>query len=218
MAKVHKAHKSNKKYSFQKKKISVKTLLIILAVVVVAAIGLKVAYDNYVFGEFEVAAPSNEQLNNIADNWAILDSHTDKFMNYYSLMGMSTDGTDGNGNAVLLYYGNEALDEVSIQVIDVNNKDESVEPTAAGAFRRTSLTDFVNGVAPWGQTTKQVVAQNGNVIISVLDADADKINGDVLAEVIAEIEAVIAEGPVVAEEAPAEEVAEETTESTEAAE
>ena len=214
MAKVHKAHKSSKKYGFQKKHISMKTLLIILAVVVVAGVGLKIAYDNYVYGEFEVSAPSNEQLNNIADNWAILDSHTDKFMNYYSLMGMSTDGTDGNGNAVLLYTGNTNVDEVSIQVIDVNNKDESVEPTAAGAFRRTSLTDFVNGVAPWGQTTKQVVAQNGNVIISVLDADADKVNGDILAEVIAEIEAVIAEGPVVVEETPAEE----TTESTEAAE
>ena len=213
MAKVHKAHKSNKKYSFQKKKISVKTLLIVLAVVVVAAIGLKIAYDNFLYGEFDVTAPSNEQLNNIADNWTILDTHTDKFMNYYTLMGMSADGTDGAGNAVLLYYGNEALEEVSIQVIDVNNKDESVDPTAAGAFRRTSLTDFVNGVAPWGQTNKQVVAQNGNVIISVLDADTDKINGDVLAEVIAEIEAIIAEGPVVVEETVEEAPADETAET-----
>ena len=121
--------------------------------------------------------------------------------------------TDGAGNAVLLYYGNEALEEVSIQVIDVNNKDESVESTAAGAFRRTSLTDFVNGVAPWGQTNKQVVAQNGNVIISVLDADTDKINGDVLAEVIAEIEAIIAEGPVVVEETVEEAPADETAET-----
>ena len=36
MAKVHKAHKSGKKYNFQKKKLNIKTLLIILAVIGVA--------------------------------------------------------------------------------------------------------------------------------------------------------------------------------------
>ena len=207
MAKVHKAHKSSKKYGFQKKHISMKTLLIILAVVVVVGIGLKVAYDDYHYGEFQVAAPSNEQLNNIADNWAILDTHTDKFMNYYTLMG-ATDGTDGAGNVVLLYTGNENLEEVSIQVIDINN-DNAAEPTAAGAFARTSLTDFINGVAPWGAVTKQVMAQNGNVIISILDQNAEALDGAVLADVIAEIEAIIAQGPVVVEEAPAEETTEE---------
>lgn len=206
MAKVHKAHKSGKKYGFQKKHISVKTLLIILAVIVVAGIGLKIAYDNYVYGEFEVTAPTNEQMNNIAQNWQVLDTHTDKFLNYYSLMG-TADGTDGAGNVVLLYTGNEKLEEVSIQVIDINN-DNTAEPTAAGAFARTSLTDFINGVAPWGVATKQVMAQNGNVVISVLDQDAEALDGAVLADVIAEIEAIIAEGPVVAEEAPAEETAE----------
>ena len=212
MAKVHKAHKSTKKYGFQKKHISVKTLLIILAVIVVAGICLKVAYDNYKYGEFEVAAPSNEQLNNIADNWAILDSHTDKFMNYYTMLGMSADGTDGSGNAVLLYIGNENLEEVSIQVIDVNNNDTATEATASGAYARTTLTDFINGAAPWGMATKQVIAGNGNVIISVLDQDTDALDGAVLADVIAEIEAIIAEGPVVVEEAPVEEAAETTEE------
>ena len=93
----------------------------------VAGIGLKVAYDNYVYGEFEVAAPSNEQLNNIADNWAILDTHTDKFLNYYTLMGVSTDGTDGAGNVALIYTGSENVEEVSIQVIDINNDTVIVE-------------------------------------------------------------------------------------------
>lgn len=214
MAKVHKAHKSNKKYGFQKKKISMKTLLIVLAVVVVAAIGLKIAYDNYVYGEFEVTAPSNEQLNNIADNWAILDSHTDKFMNYYSLLGYSTDGTDGAGNVMLVYTGNENVDEVSIQVIDINNNDAETEATASGAFRRTSLTDFINGVAPWGQTAMQVIAQNGNLAISVYDEDVEKVDGAILADILAEIEAVIAEGPVVVEET-VEDTAEESTEAAE---
>lgn len=213
MAKVHKAHKSSKKYSFQKKKLNVKTLLIVLAVVVVAAIGLKIAYDNYVYGEFEVAAPSNEQLNNIADNWAILNTHTDDFMNYYEMLGYSTDGTDGAGNVALLYYGNENVDEVSIQVIDINNNDTETAPTASGAFGRTTLTNFINGVAPWGQTATQVIAQNGNLAISVYDADADVIDGAILAEVLAEIEAIIAEGPVVTET-----TAEEAAETTEAAE
>lgn len=214
MAKVHKAHKSNKKYGFQKKKISMKTLLIVLAVVVVAAIGLKIAYDNYVYGEFEVTAPSNEQLNSIADNWAILDTHTDKFMNYYSLLGYSTDGTDGAGNVMLVYTGNENVDEVSIQVIDINNNDAETEATASGAFGRTSLTNFINGVAPWGQTAMQVIAQNGNLAISVYDEDVEKVDGAILADILAEIEAIIAEGPVVVEET-VEDTAEESTEAAE---
>ena len=191
-----------------------KTLLIVLAVVIVAAIGLKIAYDNYVYGEFEVTAPSNEQLNNIADNWAILDTHTDKFMNYYTLLGYSTDGTDGSGNVMLVYTGNENIDEVSIQVIDINNDDTETEVTASGAFGRTSLTNFINGVAPWGQTAMQVIAQNGNLAISVYDADVEKVDAAILADVLAEIEAIIAEGPVVAEET-VEETVEETAETTE---
>lgn len=213
MAKVHKAHKSKKKYSFQKKKISMKTLLIILAVVVVAAIGLKIAYDNYLTGEFEVAAPTSERLNNIADNWEILNTHTDKFMNYYELLGYTTDSTDGAGNVMLLYYGNEDVTEVSIQVLDINNNDETTEPSAVGYFGRTSLTNFINGVAPWGQLATQVIAQNGNLAISVYDEDAEKMDAEVLDAILAEIEAVIAQGPVVVEET-VEETAE-TTETTE---
>lgn len=210
MAKVHKAHKSNKKYGFQKKKLNVKTLLIVLAVVIVAAIGLKIAYDNYVYGEFEVAAPTNEQLDNIADNWAILNTHTDDFLNYYEMLGYSTDGTDGAGNVVLLYYGNENVDEVSLQL--VTTEQEAIEPTAAGAFARTSLTDFINGVAPWGQMQKQIIVSNANCSISIYDADAEDLSTEIVNEIIAEIEAVIAEGPVVVE-TPAEEAAEEATET-----
>ena len=210
MAKVHKAHKSTKKYSFQKKQINVKTLLIVLAVIVVAAIGLKIAYDNYVYGEFEVTAPTNEQLDNIADNWAILNTHTDKFMNYYQALGYSTDGTDGAGNVVLLYYGNENVDEVSIQIN--TNAAEPTEVQAAGAFARTTLTDFINGVAPWGQMTKEIVVGTENMIISISDADAADLDTAIASEILAEIEAVIAAGPVVPERV---EEAAETTETTE---
>jgi len=210
MAKVHKAHKSTKKYGFQKKQINVKTLLIILAVIVVAAIGLKIAYDNYVYGEFDVEAPAVERMTNIADNWAILNTHTDKFMNYYEALGYSTDGTDGAGNVLLLYYGNENVDEVSIQI---NTADaEPTEVQAAGAFARTTLTDFINGVAPWGQKQLQVLTSNAKCAISIYDSNAEVLDGAILTEILAEIEAVIAEGPVV-NETPAE-----AAESTEAAE
>lgn len=214
MAKVHKAHKSGTKYGFQKKKVNVKVLLIVLAVVIVAAIGLKIAYDNYVTGTFEVAAPSNEQMNNIAANWETLNSHTDKFMNYYTMLGYSEDGTDGAGNVLLLYMGNEKYEEVTVQMRA--ELDENADPTVAtaGGFVRTTMTDFINGVAPWGQTTIQVQTANGNCAISIIDADAEEISDACLAEIIAEIEAVIAEGPVVAEEAPVEEVpAEEAAET-----
>ena len=201
MAKVHKAHKSTKKYSFQKKHISMKTLLIILAVIVVAGIGLKVAYDNYVYDEFDVPAPTAEQLNNIADNWEVLNTHTDKFYNYYdmyySLMGYETDGTDGYGNVVLVYTAREDLDEVSVMITP---DAEGAEVTTFGGVARTSLTDFINGVAPWGQETKQVSAANNRCSVVVYDTDAKELDSAILAEIIAEIEAVIVEGPMVAEE------------------
>ncbi len=210
MAKVHKAHKSNKKYGFQKKKFSVKTLLIVLAVVIVAAIGLKIAYDNYVYGEFEVAAPTNEQLNNIAANWQLLNADAENFYNYYdyyySLMGYDTstlDGTDGSNGVHLYYIGNEAYDEVYLY-INAGEQSAETDVVAAGAFGRTTLTDFINGVAPWGQTATQVQAANANCSISVYDADGEAMDGSSLAQVIAEIEAIIAAGPA-AEEAPAEE-------------
>lgn len=201
MAKVHKAHKSTTKYNFQKKKVSPKLLLIILAVIVVAAIGLKVAYDNYQTGEFEVAAPTAEQMNHIADNWEILNTHTDKIMNYYDMFGLSEDGTDGNGNVLLLYTGHEGIEEISIQIM---SSAEVTDVNATGAFARTSLADFINGVAPWNQAVKQIVAENGKCAIVIYDEATEALDGAILAEVVAELEAIIAEGPVVIEEAPAE--------------
>lgn len=205
MAKVHKAHKHGAKYGFQKKKVNVKALLIILAVVIVAAIGLKIAYDNYVGGEFEVTAPANERLNNIAENWEILNTHTDKFMNYYSALGYSTDGTDGNGHVVLLYYGNDTVDQVYLQLATAMQEDDAVE--TAAAFARTTLSDFINGAAPWGKTQMEIDVANANCAISIYDADADVISDDILETILAEIEAIIAEGPVVTEEETAEEEA-----------
>lgn len=201
MAKVHKAHKSTTKYNFQKKKVSPKMLLIILAVIVVAAIGLKIAYDKHLTGEFEVAAPTAEQMANISDNWEILNTHTDKIMNYYGMFGMTEDGTDGNGNVLLLYTGHEGIEEISIQILAAQ---EVTDVNATGAFARTGLADFINGVAPWNQATKQIVAENGKCAIVIYDEATEALDGAILAEVVAELEAIIAEGPVVTEEAPAE--------------
>ena len=209
MAKVHKAHKSTKKYGFQKKKISVKTLLIVLAVVVVAAIGLKIAYDKHLYGEFEVAAPTSEQLSNIADNWEVLNTY-DEFYNYYdeyyAMLGYENDGTDGYGNIVLIYTGHEDIEEISIQIA---TEGVAGDVTTYGGFARTTLTDFINGVAPWNQTAKQVSANNGKCAVVVYDEATENLDDDILAEVIAEIEAFIAQGPAVVEETPAEETTEE---------
>lgn len=212
MAKVHKAHKSSKKYGFQKKKLSLKVLLIVLAVVVVAGIGLKVAYDKYVYGELTVEAPAAAQMNNIADNWAILNTHTDTFLNYYSLMAGSEDGTDGNGGVMLLYYGNDKVDEVRIQINTLGADDPTTPAQGIGAYGRTSLTDFINGVAPWGQTYKQIIVGTENCSINIYDADAADLDTAIVSEILAEIEAVIAAGPVVPERV---EEAAETTETTE---
>lgn len=186
-----------KKFRLYRKRYFLKALLIAVVAavcIVAAAIGLKVILDDYSpSGEFEVKAPTAEQMANIADNWEILNTHTDKFMNYYTLMGMSEDGTDGSGNVVLIYTGHEDIEEISIQVL---TGAAMTDVTASGAYIRTSVEDFINGVAPWNQAAKQIVATNGRCTILIYDVDTQALDGAILAEVIAELEAIIAEGPV----------------------
>ena len=221
MAKVHKAHKSSKKYGFQKKKFSVKTLLIVLAVVIVAAIGLKIAYDNYVYGEIAVAAPTNEQLNNIAANWRKLEADTENFMNPYAVPATEetaeetaeeaadetaettddaaaaaeevvADGTDGQGGAYLLYVGNENIDSAYIYVNAGELDTETTDVESFGAFARTTLTDWINGVAPWGHTDMQLQIANANCYIGVYDSDPATLDDAAMAEVLAAVEAALA--------------------------
>ena len=215
MAKVHKAHKSSKKYGFQRKKLSVKALLIILAVVVVAAIGLKIAYDNYVFGEIAMTAPSNETLNNIAANWRKLEADTANFQNPYAAPAQTeeaaeetaeaadetaetaeaevvADGTDGQGGAYLLYVGNDKIENAYIYVNAGELDTETTDVETYGAFNRTTLADFVNGVAGWGETTMQLQMANANCYIVVTDANPEKLDESAMTELLAAAEAALA--------------------------
>ncbi len=202
MAKVHKARKSNTKYSFQKKHLSVKTWLIILAVVVVACVGIKLWYDSYIYGEFDVAAPNNEQLNTIAANWEKMSQDQEAFLNYYQLMGASENGVY-NGQVYLLYSGNEAY---SVELAVNETQVESTEdPTVVGEYARTTLTDAINGVAPWGQKTCYVTVMNENMSM-LISASNKNLTTDDLNAVLAELEAR-ATAPVI------EEPVEETTEA-----
>ena len=216
MAKVHKAHKGSKKYGFQKKKISVKALLIVLAVVIVAAIGLKIAYDNYVTGEIAVTAPSNEQLNNIAANWRKLEADTANFVNPYAAPAADAaeetaeaaettettetaeeaaavaDGTDGQGGAYLLYIGDENLDSAYIYVNAGELDTATTDVATSGMFARTSLTNWINGVAPWGYTEMQLEIANANCYITIYDADPENLDESAMTKLLAAIEAALA--------------------------
>lgn len=213
MAKVHKAHKSSTKYGFQKKKINVKTLLIVLAVVVVAAIGLKIAYDNYVSGEITVTAPSNEQLNQIALNWRKLEADTANFTNPYAVVADESaetaeetteaadetaeaapvaDGTDGQGGAYLLYNGDENIESAYIYVNAGDLDNETTEVATSGLFARTTLTDWINGVAPWGYTEMQLEIANANCYITIYDADPENLDESAMTKLLAAIEAALA--------------------------
>ena len=57
--------------------------------------------------------------------------------------------------------------------------------------------------------TVAIQAGNENALVYLVDYDAEKLDASALDAVIAELEAIIAAGPVVTEEAPAEETAEE---------
>lgn len=207
MAKVHKAHKSTTKYNFQRKKVNTKVLLIVLAVLVVAAIGLKIAYDNYVYGEIAVTAPSNEKLNEIAANWRKIEADTANFTNPYAVTPESTeaaaegdaaaetpasDGTNGQGGAYLLYTGNPDIDQayVYVNVGELDTTTQTVE--TFGEYARATLSQVINGQAHWGHTEMQLQIANANCYITVYDADPAKVDESAMLEVLAAIEAALA--------------------------
>ena len=98
--------RKTKKYSFQRnKKKTLAWVIGIVAVIAAIVIGVLV-YNSTLTGDIEVPAPDAAKLNNIAENWKVLESNTDKFMNYYA---GSEDGTDGNGATMLAYLGSAEL-------------------------------------------------------------------------------------------------------------
>ena len=205
-----------KKYKFQRNKKKMLTWLIaIAAVIVVVAVGV-VIYNGTTSGDIKVAPLSDASLNNIADNAAILKTHTDKVMDYYEAYGMAASET---GATMLMYLGSEAADVAYIYIKPV---EQGMEVTNEGMFARpniftTDLGQLFSGELSLSDTTVALQAGNENCLIYVEDYNAEKVDDSALAAVVAELEAIIAEGPMVTEEAPAEEAAE-TTETPEAAE
>lgn len=202
-----------KKYSFQRNK--KKTLTWIIAIVVaiaVIAVGV-VIYNGTTSGKVEVAPLSDASLNNIAENAAVLKSHTDKFLDYYEAYGMAASES---GATMLMYLGSEAADVAYIYIKPV---EQGMEVTNDGMFARpniftTDLGQLFSGEISLSATTVALQAGNENCLIYVEDYNAEKVDDSALTAVVAELEAIIAEGPMVTEEAPAEEAAE-TTEAAE---
>ena len=203
MAKVHKARKSSTKYSFQRnKKATIAWIVGIIAVIAVIATGV-VAYNNSRTGSIPVTAPSEASLNNIADNWQVLASHTDKVTNEYDLF--YADGVDANG-ATVLTYTSELVDIAQIYIKPATLLD--VVETRGDYSRPNILTvdlgKYFDGEIDMDSTVMTLQAGNDNALVFVAVYEAETLDDSLLHAVIAELEAIIAEGPVVVEEAPAE--------------
>ena len=199
-----------KKYKFQRNKKKTLTWLIaIAAVIVIAAVGI-VIYNGTTSGDIEVTPIADASLNNIAENAGILKTHTDKIMDYYELYyGMEVAEGDPT---MLIYMGSEAADMVYIYVKPV---EQGMTVETAGMFARpnlfsTDLGQLFSGEISLSDTTVALQSANENCLIYVEDYKAEKIDDSALATIVAELEAIIAEGPVVTEEAPAEEAPAET--------
>ena len=196
MAKVHKAHKSNKKYSFQRSK---KTIIawIVGIVVAIAAIAIGVTvYNNSRMSEFTVNAPADASLNNIADNWQVLATHTDKVFNEFSMY--YPEGMDENGATMLTFYGSQYADRVSIYIkptyfySEITNDGLAVRPN----IFNVDLGKLFSGEINMNTTDIAMQAGNDNCLIYVEVYDVDSVDDSVMPLVIAELEAIIAEGPV----------------------
>ncbi len=212
MATTHKAHKSSKKYSFQRNKKKTMTWVIAVVAVIVAIIIGVVVYNNSLTGKIKVTAPAEASLSNIAENWTILTSYEDQFTNYYA---SSEDGTNGNGGTLLLYSGSEAADLVYVYIKPTEFYDEILND---GMYARASifnvdLGQLFAGEIDLSDTTVALQAGNDQVMIYLEDYSAEKVDDSAMTAVIAELEAVIAAGPAL----PAEKVeaADETAEVTE---
>ena len=196
-----------KKYSFQRNKKKTLTWVIaIVAVIAVIAIGV-VIYNGTTSGDVKVNPLPDAALNNIAENAAILKTHTDKFMDYYEAYGMEASET---GATMLMYLGSDVVDVAYIYIKPV---EQGMEVTNDGMFARpniftTDLGQLFSGEISLSNTTVALQSGNENCLIYVEDYDADKVDDSALAAVVAELEAIIAQGPLVVEEAPAEEAAE----------
>lgn len=203
MAKVHKAHKSNKKYGFQRnKKAALGWIIGIVAVIAVIIIGVSV-YNSTLTGTVAVTAPAEASLNNIADNWQTLATHTDKITNEYALY--YAEGVDENG-ATVLTYTTDLVDVAQIYIKPATMLD-AVE--TRGDYSRASIFDvdlgqLFAGEVDLGTTVMTLQAGNDNALVFVASYDAETKDDALLHAVIAELEAIIAEGPVVTEEAPVE--------------
>lgn len=215
MAKVHKAHKRNQKYGFQRnRKKTLGWIIGIAAVIIVLVVGV-VVYNNSTTGTIQVAAPADASLNNIAENWRVLESHTDSFLNYYA---SSEDGTNGNGGTMLAYYGSENADVVYIYIKPTDFVEEIANE---GLYARpnifsTDLGQLFSGEVSLKSTTVALQAGNENCLIYLEDYNAEVVDDSAMTKVIAELEAIIAAGPVVTEE-PVE-TTEESAEAPETAE
>lgn len=202
MAQVHKAHKGGKKYGFQRnQKKTLGWIIGIAAVIIAIVIGI-VVYNNSTTGSIKVAAPADASLNNIADNWTVLATNTDKFVNYYA---GSEDGTNGNGGTMLAYLGSEAADVVYVYI----KPTQFVEAvTNDGMYARpnifsTDLGKLFSGEISLKDTTIALQAGNENCLIYLEQNHAQALDDSAMNKVIAELEAIIAAGPVVSAE-PAE--------------
>lgn len=197
-----------KKYKFQRNKKKMLTWLIaIAAVIVVAAVGI-VIYNGTTSGDIKVNPIADASLNNIAENVAVLKTHTDKIMDYYELY-YGTEVAEGDPT-LLMYLGSEAADVAYIYIKPV---EQGMTVETAGMFARaniftTDLGQLFSGEISLKDTDVAMQSGNENCLIYVEDYAAEKIDDSALVAVVAELEALIAQGPMVVEEAPAEETAE----------
>jgi hypothetical protein len=171
-------------------------------------------------GEFTVNAPADASLNNIAENWQVLATHTDKIFNEFSMY--YPEGMDENGATMLTFYGSQYADRVSIYIkptyfySEITNEGLSVRPN----IFNVDLGKLFAGEINMNTTDIAMQAGNDNCLIYVEVYGVDTVDDSVMPLVIAELEAIIAEGPVggvvptvEATEAPAETPAEEAAET-----
>ena len=198
--------RKTKKYSFQRnKKKTLAWVIGIVAAIAAIIIGV-VVYNSTLTGDVEVPAPDAAKLSNIAQNWQVLESHTDKFINYYG----SEDGTNSGDATLLAYLGSEVVD---VAYIYIKPTELGVAPDNIGQYARPSifnvdLGQLFSGEISLSSTTLAMQAGNEECLIYLEDYDAQTLDASVMDAVIAELEAIIAAGPVVTEETPAEETTE----------
>lgn len=162
--------------------------LVIVAVIVLACVGVKLWYDNLCSGDIDISgsAPSKEMLLHIIEHVDELAAREDLFALSTNEYGDTTirhiDDEDATTDAFMMFGDNSAaaLRTGTEEII-----------SCSGSYARMNHSDFVDFPTPWSRIQSSFQVCTDSIFFSVVDSDAVDTSDAPLREMMDAIVSVI---------------------------